>query len=51
MADFDLTSMQEQTSWPPNFSLLPFYGGGAKGRPNGNVVPWDSFDRFDRLPL
>ncbi len=39
------------------FSLLPFYGEGAKGRQNGNVVlgntdaPWDSLDRFGRLPL
>ncbi len=50
-------SMQGQTSWPPIFSLLPFYGEEAKGRTNGNVVlrntdaPWDSLDRFDRLPL
>ncbi len=50
-------SMQRQTSWPPIFTLLPFYGEEAKGRPNGNVVlgtsdaPRDSLDRFDRLPL
>ncbi len=50
-------SKQEKISWPPIFSLLPFYGEGAKGRPNGNVVlgntdaPCDSLDRFDRPPL
>ncbi len=51
------SSMQRQNSWPPIFSLLPFYDEGAKGRPNGNVVqgntdaPWDSLDRFDRPTL
>ncbi len=50
-------SKQRQTSWPPIFSLLLFYGEEGKGKPNGNVVlgstdaQWDSLDRFDRLSL